>query len=69
MLKRAIEKVKRDYKPRRVIANFKKNYPHYWKGDLKALSEVIKKIENGEINKSLHATYKPLNDTIVRKIE
>jgi hypothetical protein len=69
MLKRAIEKVKRDYKPRRVIANFQKNYPHYWRGDLKALSEVIKKIENGEINNSLHASYKPLNDTIVRKNE
>ncbi len=63
-----INRIKQNYNPYAVVDNFRKNYPHYWEGDLDKLNEFINKVRDGEIHSQLHIEHKKLNDTIIKKI-
>jgi hypothetical protein len=65
LLEKKIKKIKSNYLAKKVIYEFKKKNGNLYKGNLKILDSVIKKIKTGKINYNSHLKYKELHKHIL----
>jgi hypothetical protein len=65
LLEKKIKKIKSNYLAKKVIYVFKKKNGNLYKGNLKILDSVIKKIKTGKINYNSHLKYKELHKHIL----
>ena len=59
-LKQLIVRIKKDWKPNRVVRNFAENYPSLYDGDLQELERFLGLFESGKIPHTLHKRHSAL---------
>lgn len=60
-LKQQIRKLKSTYNAKRVIENFRNEYPFYYQGNKRTLADFLQKLHNREIHARSHEAYKDYN--------
>lgn len=68
ILEKELIKLKAEFDANRNLEIFTKSQPHFHKGNLDALSEILKKFESGELNSISHENYSNIEDEIIVEI-
>jgi hypothetical protein len=64
LLKIQIEQLKLNYSSKKIIDNFKKEYPLYYQGDSGQIRDFLNKLQSGEINMEKHKEFEKYNEYI-----
>lgn len=68
ILKTKLRTVQQAYDPHEVRANFVKNHPQFYYGNLKKLAGFVKKLETNVINSQSHLAHEMINELIVDQV-
>ena len=69
LLKQKLREIKSSHDPFKVAADFVRQYPQFYYGDLGQVKEFLQKIEAGIITGRSHREYEPLNEKIINGFE
>ncbi|MFK5985122.1 MAG: hypothetical protein QM479_06825 [Pseudomonadota bacterium] len=64
-LKKLLRECKKQYPSKKIVTNFKLEYPDLYHGNLSELKKFIDKLASGEINSTTHSAHQVLNADIV----